>query len=213
MNVGFIELMRTAKRGPGLRLSRACVQWAVPVLLAALTAACVTQQQPSIISMRALPSIVAVAEPGVRIPAGASFAWQPASAEVSGDQRNDSTSFQSAVERQIKQNMQAMGYRFVDKTSAHDYSVGYAAALDSSLNDDEIMRRLGLLPGNQRVPAGNIYEKGSLIIFVLDASGRDMLWRSAAQAAADFRPADPEREQRLGQVIKDMFLSFPKAAR
>lgn len=183
-------------------------------LLAMIAGGCVTRQAPYVGMMRIHPQppIVAVATPGVTIPVGASFAWLPESISFHKAQRLEGSTLQSTIERGIKQNLQTMGYRFVDSASAPDFSIGYAVALKSALNDDEIMRRFGLLPDSSSVTAGrDEYEPGSLIIYVMNTAGRDVIWRSSVQAEVDLSTDDAEQEQRLGSLLKDMFLTFPKA--
>ena len=66
------------------------------------------------------------------------------------------------------------------------------------------------MPGNLTVPVNNpTYEKGTLVIYVLDGNNGDVIWRSAAQAAVDFSLENEEREQRIERVVRDMFSSFP----
>jgi Domain of unknown function (DUF4136) len=210
MNMTSIKIMSTAIRWSAKRL-RSTV--ALPVL-ALIVAACVTHPTPDIGMMRIQPqpAIVAVATPGVTIPAGASFAWLPGSIHFHKDQRMQDSTLQNMIERGIRQNLQAMGYRFVDSASASDFSIGYTAALESALNDDEIMHRFGLLPGSSIVTAGSAeYEKGTLIIYVMNAAGHDVVWRSAVQAGVDLTVGDAEREQRLDGLLKDMFQTFPTA--
>jgi hypothetical protein len=211
MKLNFIENMSIALRRSERRF---WLQPAVLTVFALITVGCVTQQAPTVglMQIQSLPPIVAVATPGIMIPAGASFAWLPESIDMQKDKRLESSKLQSAIERGIKQNLQDMGYRFVDASSKSDFSIGYTAALESALNDNEIMRRFGLLPGSSSVTAGSAeYEKGSLIIYVMKATNKDVVWRSAAQAAVDFSADDTAREQRLGSILKSMFMTFPKA--
>jgi hypothetical protein len=212
MNPTFIELMFALIRWPA---NRPRITVALPVL-SLIAVACVAQQTPDTGMMRInpQPAIVGVSTPGITIPAGATFAWLPESINFHKDQRLQGSNLQSMIEREIKQNLQDMGYRFVDAGAAPDFSIGYTAALESALNDDEIMRRFGLLPGSSVATAGSAeYEKGSLIIYVMNASGRDVVWRSAVQAGVDLSADDAAREQRLGNLLKDMFLTFPKAGK
>ncbi len=206
----FIEFMSIAMHWFADRLR---ITLALPGL-ALIAAGCVTQQTPDISMMRMQPqpAIVGVSTPGVTIPAGATFAWLSESIDFHKDQRLQDSTLQSMIERGIKQNLQDMGYRFVDSVAASDFSIGYTAALESALSDDEIMRRFGLLPGSSIATlSGAEYEKGSLIIYVMNASGLDVVWRSAVQAGIDLSAGDTEREERLDGLLKGMFLTFPQA--
>jgi hypothetical protein len=212
MNLSYLACMsRAIRRASGL--TRLSVGLSA---LGLMMTACVAQQTPDVGLMRLQPqpAIVAVATPGISIPAGATFAWLPDSTGFHTNQQPAGSTLQSTIEQAIKKNLQAMGFRFVDSASASDFSIGYAVAQQSPLNDDEIMRRFGLLPRSNRVTAGiDEYEKGSLIIYVVKTADRDVVWRSAVQAKVDVSTDDAGREHRLAGLLKDMFKTFPKADR
>jgi outer membrane protein assembly factor BamB len=158
------------------------------------------------------PSIIAVSTPGTQVQQGASFAWVENAINVYKDERLDSTTIQYLIERSIKTNLADMGFKFVESEAVADYTIAYTAALESSLDDNTILRRYGLVPGNMRVPQDNPdYEKGTLLIYAFDAGTGDMVWRSAVQAAVDFSLDEQARKQRIGPIIKDMFRTLPTA--
>lgn len=103
-----------------------------------------------------------------------------------------------------------MGFQFVESVSAADYTIAYTGALESSLDDNAILRRYGVVPGNMRIPQGNpMYEKGTLLIYVFDNKTGDVIWRSAVQAAVDFTLDNQQRKERIEPIIRDMFRSLP----
>ena len=181
------------------------------MLASLMTSACVTtEDQTQQTGLKIEPSIIAVSTPGVKIAQGASFAWLPKAINLYKDERLDSTTIQYLVEMNIKSNLADMGFRFVESESASDYTIAYTAALESSLDDTTILRRFGLVPGNMRIPQGDpMYEKGTLLIYVFDNRGSEVIWRSAVQAAVDFSLEAQERKERLEPVIRDMFRSLP----
>ncbi len=176
-----------------------------------LFAACTSRApQTTQAAMKIEPAIIAVADPGLKIPRGASFAWLDKAINLYSDERLDSTTIQYLIEQSIKSNLAERGFRFVEDASDAEYTIAYTAALESSLDDGTILRRFGLVPGNMRVPDDNpLFEKGTLLIYVFDGSDRDVVWRSAVQAAVDFSIEDAERKQRIERVIQDMFSAFP----
>jgi len=181
------------------------------MLASLMTSACVTtEDQTQQTGLKIEPSIIAVSTPGVKIAQGASFAWLPKAINLYKDERLDSTTIQYLVEMNIKSNLADMGFRFVESESASDYTIAYTAALESSLDDNTILRRFGLVPGNMRIPQGDpMYEKGTLLIYVFDNRGSEVIWRSAVQAAVDFSLETQERKERLEPIIRDMFRSLP----
>ena len=175
-----------------------------------LLTACASPVKPVPAGLKTDPSIIAVSTPGVTVPRGASVAWLDKAINVYRDERLDSATVQYMIEDAIRSSLVENGYRFVDDRSAAQYTIAYTAALESALDDATILRQFGLVPGNLTVPVNNpTYEKGTLVIYVLDGNNGDVIWRSAAQAAVDFSLENEEREQRIERVVRDMFSSFP----
>ena len=156
------------------------------------------------------PAIIAVSTPGVSVPNGAKFAWLTRAISLYKDERLDSSSIQYLIEKNIRSNLDDLGFQFVDSEKSADYTIAYTAALESSLDDATILQRYGLVPGNMRIPHDNPqYEKGTLLIYAFDNATGDVIWRSAVQAAVDFSLENQERRQRIEPIVRDMFSSFP----
>jgi len=191
--------------------------WAGPLQLIVLmltflmiNACATTENQAQQAGVKIEPSIISVSTPGTKIPQGASFAWLPKAIGLYKDERLDSTTIQYLIEKNIKTSLAGMGFRFVGSETAVDYTIAYTAALESSLDDTTILRRYGLVPGNMRIPQGDpMYEKGTLLIYVLDNNTGDVIWRSAVQAAVDFSLDNEERKKKIEPIIRDMFRSLP----
>ena len=78
------------------------------------------------------------------------------------------------------------------------------------MDDSDIIRRFGLVPGNSQIPTDDEnVEKGTLIIYVFNNRTRDVIWRSAPQVGVNFDTAAQERKKRVEQVIGEMFMTFP----
>ena len=182
-----------------------------PVMWLMLLSACVTVDDPEQKAIMT-PAIISVSTPDADIPKGSSFAWMSKAVNLYKDERLDTSTVQYQIELNIKKNLMDMGFSFVDVESSADYTIAYTAALESALDDDAILRRFGLLPGNMRTPKGNSrYEKGTLVIYAFDSAG-DVIWRSAVQVAVDFSMESSERKERIERFVHDMFNSLPTRA-
>jgi len=181
------------------------------VLGAVMVSACTTtENRAQQVGIKIEPSIIAVTTPGAKIPQGARFAWLQNAINLYKDERLDSATIQHMVEKNIRSNLEDMGFQLVESESAADYTIAYTAALESSLDDTTILRRFGLVPGNMRIPDDNpMFEKGTLLIYVFDNRSDEVIWRSAVQAAVDFTLDQKEREERIEPIIQDMFRSLP----
>ena len=181
------------------------------VLGAVMVSACTTtENRAQQVGIKIEPSIIAVTTPGAKIPQGARFAWLQNAINLYKDERLDSATIQHMVEKNIRSNLEDMGFQLVESESAADYTIAYTAALESSLDDTTILRRFGLVPGNMRIPDDNpMFEKGTLLIYAFDNRTDEVIWRSAVQAAVDFTLDQKEREERIEPIIQDMFRSLP----
>lgn len=187
----------------------ASIRAAVFVLLAVIIgSACSSTSEQA--GVKIDPAIIAVSTPGLTVQSGARFAWVAEAINLYRDERLDSTSMQYLIEKSIRANLADLGFAFVDDEKAADYTIAYTAALESSLDDETILKRYGLVPGSMSIPEGNPrYEKGTLLIYAFDNRTGQVVWRSAVQAAVDFSLESEERKQRIEPIVRDMFGSFP----
>jgi hypothetical protein len=179
-------------------------------ILSILIASCVTEttEAPSIKFNEA--SVISVSDPGASILVGSTFAWLPEAVRFYKDKRLDDVHIKTLIEAEIKNNIKNKGLVFVESASGSSYSIAYTAALESSLDDSEIINRFGLLPGMASTPKGDEdIEKGSLIIYVFNNKSGDVIWRSAAQVGVEFNMSDEQRKQRVIRVVAEMFQSLP----
>lgn len=171
---------------------------------------CVTETVDSSDSIKfSDTAIIAVQDPNVTVRKGSTFAWLPEAVRFYDDKRLSDTTIQKRLESEIEMNLRAKGVVLVDSVNAARYSIGFTAALESSLDDETIIRRFGLLPGNSQVPKNDSsIEKGSLIIYVYENRTNSVIWRSAAQVGVKFDMPLEKRKKRTRRIIAEMFQTF-----
>lgn len=176
-----------------------------------LIAGCVTETIDRSPSMKFdSAAVIAVQNPNISIKKESTFAWLPEAMRFYDDARLDSAPLKTMINEEIIKNLSEKQMNFVASSKDAEFSIAYTAALESSLDDEAIIRRFGLLPGNSQVPQddSNI-EKGSLIIYVFENRTNAIVWRSAAQVGVKFDMAMDERKARVERVIKEMFQTLP----
>ena len=179
--------------------------------LVVITASCVTETIESSSSVKFTDTaVVSVQNPNAAIPAGSTFSWLAEAVRFYKDQRLDQAPIKPVIESAILANLKSKKMKIVNSVNGSSYAIAYTAALVSSLDDEAIIRRFGLLPGNSQVPQGDAnIEKGTLIIYVLNNKTNEVIWRSAAQVGVHFDTAMDERKQRIERVVAEMFQTFP----
>ena len=184
----------------------------LPILLLSsmLAVSCVTEtiESPSIKFEES--AVISVGDPNAAVLKGSTFAWLPQAVQFYEDERLDNKQLKALIEQQLVSTIKQKEMIFVDSVNGAQYTIAYTAALESSLADETIIRRYGLLPGMADVPADdkNI-EKGSLIVYVFENKSNTIIWRSAAQVGVEFDMPMEKRKERVIRVVAEMFQTFP----
>lgn len=178
----------------------------------ALTAAsCVTEPVETTPGIKfSDTSVIAVGDKDAAVKKQSTFAWLPDAVRFYKDERLEKSHIKELIEKEIVKNISAKEMNFVESVNGASYAVAYTAALESSLDDSQIIQRYGLLPGNSQIPSDDAnIEKGSLIIYVFNTRTDSVIWRSAAQVGVHFDMTDAQRKERVERIVAEMFQTFP----
>lgn len=185
-------------------------KFACVLFVSLVTTSCVTETVDSPNSMRfSDTAVISVQDPNIYVTRGSTFAWLPDAVHFYGDKRLENAPIKTLIEKEITRNLLAKEVILVESVNGAKFAIGYTAALESSLDDNAIIQRFGLSPGNSQVPKddSNI-EKGTLVIYVFENSTNDIVWRSAAQMGVEFDMSIDQRKQRVQRIVAEMFQSF-----
>ena len=179
--------------------------------LVVTAASCVTESVETTPAIKfSDTSVIAVGDQDAAVKKGSTFAWLPDAVRFYKDERLEKSHVKELIEKEIVVNLSKLEMNFVESVSGATYAIAYTAALESSLDDETIIQRYGLLPGNTQIPTDDAnIEKGSLIIYVFDTRTDGVIWRAAAQAGVHFDMTDLQRKERVERVVAEMFQTFP----
>ena len=139
----------------------------------------------------------------------ARFSWLPAAVKFYEDPRLKNSPIQLYFQEAIQQNLNKRGYRFVPSVVDSDFLVAYVLALENSLNDEEINEKYQLNPGLPRQKLNpNRYEKGTLIIDLIESGTKRSIWRGGMQGFAKFDIGEEERKKRINLFVDRLFQSY-----
>ncbi|MCU7852667.1 MAG: DUF4136 domain-containing protein [Candidatus Thiodiazotropha sp. (ex Monitilora ramsayi)] len=159
-----------------------------------------------------MTSSVSVASPELRLSADTTFSWLENGQEIHSDDRLNNTNIKGMIETSIRSTLVSLGFAFNASKDESGYQVAYTAALEKDLTDQDILSRFGLLPGYPTIDSSQSrFERGSLIIYLVDGSQRTVVWRCATQAAVDFHANQESRQKRIARIIHDMLESLPQS--
>ena len=149
---------------------------------------------------------------GFTVIPGSNFAWHEQGRELVQDDRMPESGLQSAIEETIRTQLTSLGFRFNDNADEADLLMAYTAATESNLSDEELLRRFGLVPGYLAPEDGAMsYERGALVLYLIDPSNGLLVWRCAAQTLIDFEAQPEVRRQRIEAGVASMLDTLPIA--
>jgi hypothetical protein len=120
---------------------------------------------------------------------------------------------QESLEKAISNALQKKGYEYTWRAGLADLRVGYLVVMNGVLTGKEINDRFGIQPGlNLQAPDTVRYEKGTLVIDILDMKTGRTAWRGALQGFADLRISKEDRQERFDDMVMFMLARFPARA-
>lgn len=182
------------------------------ILLASVIGACasVDPQKSQEQALRA--AIISVKYQSFPLTSGASFKWQKDHIRIYHDPRLDESQIDSLLKDSIEIELINKGYQYAPDAEETDFVIAYAAALKSSMDNNQIQKQFGLLPGFiEKNKTTQHYEKGTVIFDIIDPHSHRLIWRSAGQAMATVKHIpEYERKQRIDAFIQQLLQELPQ---
>ena len=157
-------------------------------------------------------AIVSISAPGFKLLATDSFAFHPNLSSTGLNKQAALPEARQLIEASIEQSFTDRGLDFNPYVRASsDFWVAYEIVLDETLGDDEVMQKYGMMAGFISSPTTR-YEKGSLIVDLVDASSQRAVWRGSVQGLVAPDLPQEVRRLRLQSAIDQMLNSLPLAS-
>jgi hypothetical protein len=173
-----------------------------------------SQQQSSMsraIHARPMPfTAVSTMDPMTDVSSAVSFTWASRMQEIHGDPHDAEVPDKEALENAISNALQKKGYEYTWRAGLADLRVGYLVVMNGALSGKEINDRFGIQPGlNLQAPDTVRYEKGTLVIDIIDVKTGRTAFRGALQGFADLAISREDRQSRLDDMVMFMLTRFP----
>jgi hypothetical protein len=139
------------------------------------------------------------------------YDWGPADALPTGDPRLDRDPFfqdhmQGAVEKQLA----AKGLQQSTLATA-DLVIHYHASINQRIDVNRLDRQYGYCQGDDCQRSGIEYEAGTIVLDVIDARTKKLIWRGWAQDSVEDVPDDRDRMARkIEEAVTRMLELFPR---
>lgn len=154
-------------------------------------------------------SIISISAPGFSASPGSTFSWHPVMSQREKAADNSINEARVLLDPILVNSMQQKGYQINKWVRAKsDYWLAYTVLFEDAMSEDVMIKKFGMEPGFVNNQASS-YEKGSLIVDLIERRSQKTVWRSSAQGLV--APEIPEdlRRVRLESAIGQMFSSLP----
>jgi hypothetical protein len=137
------------------------------------------------------------------------YAWASAAQETTGDRRLDSSLLDSRIRGAIDTQLRAKGY--LATVTSPDFIVAYHVGMKDMLKGASTQKYIGDRAHGTFTTITDIqpYNEGTLLIDILDAKSRHLIWQASARADIDQSLGPAERDARVSAVIGAMVSHFP----
>ena len=189
---------------------------AIMLLLPALRAGlsgCASQQpaadKPA--HLYAMPySVVATGDSRADTTAATTFSWPAAPAAVNNERGTTGAPVNALLEEAIATTLQQKGYRYSAAAGQGDLIVSYDYTLNDAAADKQLAQKYGMQSDlNYTSPDPEQFEKGTLVIDVIERHSGLTAWRSSLQGFAYLQISAAERRQRIHSMVQRMLSGLP----
>jgi Domain of unknown function (DUF4136) len=151
------------------------------------------------------------------------YAWYAEEQPTTGDIRVDNPIVDSRIRTAVETQLNAKGYTKVDANP--DFFLIYHAAVSKEIavtttTSTTVAYGGGYAHGGYgwgyvaapmwvETPTSYTYDKGTILVDIVDAKNEKLVWRGSAQAEVDESRTQQQREQRINGAMKEMLANFP----
>ncbi|MBN8226789.1 DUF4136 domain-containing protein [Corallococcus macrosporus] len=150
-----------------------------------------------------------------RINAFRTYAWLTHPQQTK-DTRINNAITESQVTGAVDRDLQARGYQKVDASANPDFLIGWQGAIDTRLSAETVDSYWGYpwdpFWGSYYGPSETYvrqYDVGTLILDVVDAKEKKLVWRGTAQANLGDSPSAQTNGDRIEKGVEKMLENFP----
>ena len=183
-----------------------------PVLLAGMYG-CTHQQpvaeQPA--RLHAMPfNVVATGDARTDPASAATFSWTAASTPADTTPGMEGVPVNALLEEAIADTLQQKGYRYSAASGQGDLLVSYTMTLNDAAADRQLAEQYGMQSDLKYAsPDPDKFEKGTLVIDIIERQSGLSAWRSSLQGFAYLQLDDMQRRQRIHGMVARMLSGLP----
>ena len=161
--------------------------------------------------LHAMPfNVVATSDARTDAAAASTFSWATATEPPAGDSRMEGVQVNALIEDAIATTLRHKGFNYLAATGEGDLLVRYAVSLNDAAADSRLAEKYGMQPDvGYTAPDPEKFEKGTLVIDIIERQSGLSTWRSSLQGFAYLDIGAAERRQRLQAMVQRMLSGLP----
>ena len=138
------------------------------------------------------------------------YAWVSGAQDATGDRRLDSSLVDTRIRSAIDTQLHTKGY-VVSPDGGADFLVAYHAGMKDMMQGASTQNYIGDRAHGTFTTISDIqsFQEGTLLIDIVDAKSRQLVWQASAKADVDQSLGPKERDARVHDVVRAMLSHFP----
>lgn len=173
-----------------------------------------THQQPVAeppARLHAMPfNVVATGDSRTDPASAATFSWTAASAPADARPGMEDVPVNALLEEAIADTLQQKGYRYFAASGQGDLLVSYTMTLNDAAAERQLAEQYGMQADlKYSSPDPEKFEKGTLVIDIIERQSGLSAWRSSLQGFAYLQLDDMQRRQRIHGMVARMLSGLP----
>ena len=149
-------------------------------------------------------------DPSANFNAYHTYNWVGDKQEITGDQRLDNSLVDGRIRTAIGTQLRSKGYT-TSVSKQPDFYVAYHIKVKDMMKGSSTQDYIGDRAHGTYTTISDIqpYKEGTLLIDIVDAASKRLVWRGSALAEVDPGMTPEERDERIGNIVHAMFAHFP----
>ena len=149
-------------------------------------------------------------DPGANFSAYRTYEWIADKQEATGDKRIDNSLVDTRIRAAVAAQLRSKGYT-TPVNGRPDFYVAYHAGVKDMMKGSSTQHYIGDLAHGTHTTISDVqpYKEGALLVDIVDATSKQLVWRGYAQAEVDPVLTPKERDERISHIVGEMFSHFP----
>ena len=138
------------------------------------------------------------------------YEWIPRAQEATGDRRLDSSLIDARIRAAIDAQLRSKGYTATAEEKPQ-FLVAYHVGMKDLIKGSSTQNYMGDRAHGTYTTLSDVqaYKEGTLLIDIVDAGSKHLVWQASALAEVEEGLSPKERDERINDIVRAMLSHFP----